>query len=429
MQKAYLIVFLVFFTNIITLAKSEQALFNQVSPAIFQIKTSTDEASSKASYGSGFAIEKTGLLVTNYHVISTSLQEEEQKYNIYVLVDEKAIPAQIVAVDIIHDLALLKINYNFKKTLKLTKNIPLVGETIFSLGLPKDLKLSLIKGTFNGILKYSRYEQILMSSPINAGMSGGPTINTKSEVIGVNVSVLRQSQNISFCVPIKHVYALIDSYKQNKFNKIKENIHSVLQAQLLEIQQNLMEDMLKNKGENSKLDNWTFAPPSSSLKCWSKNDKEKNKTYEYKQQTCNLLADAYISDKLSSGSYNLNFISINNLKRSKIQFYNVLETSYNSTTYDFRDESSFISNKEVISRYTCNNQIIVNQAKIPFKINFCMNTYIKYTGLYNIIIKGISLLKGDEAFFFAFSMQGFSKNNIEKFVRYQLDHMSFEGNR
>ena len=413
----------------ICLAKSEQALFNQVSPAIFQIKTSTDEASSKASYGSGFAIEKTGLLVTNYHVISTSLQEEEQKYNIYVLVDEKPIPAQIVAVDIIHDLALLKINYTFKQTLKLTKNIPLVGETIFSLGLPKDLKLSLIKGTFNGILKYSRYERILMSSPINAGMSGGPTLNTKSEVIGVNVSVLRQSQNISFCVPVKHVYDLIDSYKKNKFNNLKENIHPVLQSQLFEIQQSLMDDMLKNQGENSKLDNWIFAPPSTSLKCWSKNEKEKNKTYEYKQQTCHLLADAYISDKLSSGSYNLNFISINNLKRTKIQFYNVLESSYNSTTYDFRDEFSFITNKEIISRYACDNQIIVNQGKIPFKINFCMNTYIRYTGLYNIIIKGISLLKGDEAFFFAFSMQGFSKENIEKFIRHQLDHISFEGKR
>jgi len=422
-------VVLVFFTNLQLVAKSEQALFNQVSPAIFQIKTSTDEASSKASYGSGFAIEKTGLIVTNYHVISTSLQEEEQKYNIYVLVDEKPILAHIVAVDIIHDLALLKTDTTFKKILKLTKNIPSVGETIFSLGLPKDLKLSLIKGTFNGILKYSRYEQILMSSPINAGMSGGPTLNTKSEVIGVNVSVLRQSQNISFCVPIRHVYTLMDSYKQNKFNKIKENIHSILQSQLFEIQQNLMDDMQKNKGENSKLDNWTFAPPSTSLKCWSRNDKEKNKTYEYKQQTCNLLANAYISDKLSSGSYNLNFISINNLKRTKIQFYNVLETSYNSTTYDFREESSFITNKEVISRYSCDNQIIVNQAMIPFKINFCINTYIKYTGLYNIMVKGISLLKGDEAFFFAFSMQGFSKDNIEKFIRYQLDHMNFEGKR
>ncbi|OFZ26610.1 MAG: hypothetical protein A2381_16590 [Bdellovibrionales bacterium RIFOXYB1_FULL_37_110] len=429
MQNTYFFMLLVFLISTGSWAKSEQALFNQVSPAIFQIKTSTDEASSKASYGSGFAIEKTGLLITNYHVIATSLQEEEQKYNIYVLVDEKPIPAQIVAVDIIHDLALLKIDYTFKRTLKLTKKIPLTGETIFSLGLPKDLKLSLIKGTFNGILKHTRYERILMSSPINAGMSGGPTLNTKSEVIGVNVSVLRQSQNISFCVPIKHVYDLIDAYKKNTFNNLKDKIHLFLQAQLIEIQQTLIEDMQKNKGENSKLDNWTFAPPSTSLKCWSKNEKEKNKTYEYKQQTCHLPADAYISDTLSSGSYNLNFISINNLKRTKIQFYNVLESSYNATTYDFRDEFSFITNKEVISRYSCDNQIIVNQNNIPFKINFCMNTYIRYTGLYNIIVKGVSLLKGNEAFFFAFSMQGFSQTNIEKFIRHQLDHINFEGKR
>ena len=58
-----------------------------------------------------------------------------------------------------------------------------------------------------------------------------------------------------------------------------------------------------------------------------------------------------------------------------------------------------------------------------------MNTYIRYTGLYNIIVKGVSLLKGNEAFFFAFSMQGFSQTNIEKFIRHQLDHINFEGKR
>ncbi len=429
MNYAYFLFILVFFTNIHCFARSEQALFNQVSPSIFQIKTSTDGASSKASYGSGFAIEKDGLLVTNYHVVSTSLQQEDQKYNIYVIIDESPILAQIVSVDTIHDLALLKINHLFKKTLQLTKKNPLVGETIFSLGLPKDLKLSLVKGTFNGVIKNSLYERILMSSPINAGMSGGPTLNIKSQVIGVNVSVLRQSQNISFCVPVIHVFNLINTYKKNKFKSLKENIHPILESQLFEIQQKLIADMTQNKGENSKLDNWTFASPSTSLKCWSKNEKEKNKTFEYKQQTCHLPADAYISDTLSSGSYNLNFISLNNIKRTKIQFYNMLKATYNNTTYDFRDESPFTSNKEVISRYSCDNQIVVNHDNIPFKINFCINTYIKYQGLYNIIIKGMTLLKGNEAFFFVFNLQGFSKENIEKFIHYQLDHISFTGKR
>ena len=97
---------------------------------------------------------------------------------------KKTIKADVVAFDIVNDLALLKVPVKFSQVLKVRPGAVKDGDKIFSIGLPKDLGMSIVEGNYNGILKEGIYENILMSSPINSGMSGGPTLNKNSDVVG-----------------------------------------------------------------------------------------------------------------------------------------------------------------------------------------------------------------------------------------------------
>ena len=55
------------------------------------------------------------------------------------------------------------------------------------MGNPHDLGMTIIEGTYNGLIQTSRFQKILFSGSLNSGMSGGPAMDDKGRVIGVGV--------------------------------------------------------------------------------------------------------------------------------------------------------------------------------------------------------------------------------------------------
>lgn len=128
--------------------------------------------------GTGFFVAPNGYLVTAAHVVkgSTLLQ---------VRYHHKFYTAHVVAVDYLHDTAIIKIDVN--NSMSYTINInPQVGETMFLLGYPMPerfgWKLHITKGIVRGLK--DRIEGNAFGCP---GNSGGPIINTSNEVIGTLV--------------------------------------------------------------------------------------------------------------------------------------------------------------------------------------------------------------------------------------------------
>src|SRR5688572_18279466 len=142
--------------------------------------------------GSGFFISRDGYIVTNNHVVDKAAKVQ------VVTEDGSTLDAKVIGTDPKTDLALLKVegrtDFPF---VKLADIMPRVGEWVVAMGNPFGLDGTVTAGIVSahgrdiGAGPYNDFIQI--DAPVNRGNSGGPTFNTKGEVVGVNTAIFSPS--------------------------------------------------------------------------------------------------------------------------------------------------------------------------------------------------------------------------------------------
>lgn len=169
------------------------------------------------SLGSGFIIDPTGIVVTNYHVIADADEVH------VILNDGTQLKADILGRDEKIDLAVLKV-----KTDKPLKAVTFgdsdnlrVGEWVIAIGNPFMLGGTVTAGIVSARHRdinsgpYDNYIQT--DAAINRGNSGGPLFNLNGEVIGVNTAIFSPSGGsigIGFAIPSKTVLAVVDQLRR-----------------------------------------------------------------------------------------------------------------------------------------------------------------------------------------------------------------------
>jgi len=176
------------------------------------------------SVGSGVIVDKSGVIVTNAHVVNMA-------NNVFVILnDGTSIKGQVVYVDASSDLAVIKISPTkplSEVTLGKTDDV-IIGETAIVIGNPLGLENSVTAGIISGKsrnLHSSRnaiiFEDLIQTdAPINPGNSGGALLNLSGELIGINLAVVQHAQNIGFAIPVAKVKEIIVGYKQNQASVI-----------------------------------------------------------------------------------------------------------------------------------------------------------------------------------------------------------------
>ena len=162
--------------------------------------------------GSGFIIDKDGIVVTNNHVIQGA-------EDIFVtLNDGKEYAAEIVGADPLSDIAVLKIKSN-EKFLPVKfgdSDSARVGDWVIAIGNPFGLGGTVTSGIIsarNRSIGLSRYEDYIQTdASINTGNSGGPLFDMNGDVIGINTAILGQSGSIGigFSIPSNSAKKVID---------------------------------------------------------------------------------------------------------------------------------------------------------------------------------------------------------------------------
>jgi len=172
---------------------------------------------SYVSAGSGVVIDEAGYLLTNDHVVRQA-QQIGVKFNDRTNVYE----ATIVASDPKRDVALLKLKAGsgekFRAIRMAREDDVLLGETVLALGNPFGLGGTVTRGILSSANRALPEEGapldipnwLQTDAPINEGNSGGPLVNLRGELIGINVAVLNQveqkpAQGIGFAIPIRQV--------------------------------------------------------------------------------------------------------------------------------------------------------------------------------------------------------------------------------
>jgi hypothetical protein len=159
------------------------------------------------SIGSGFVVDASGLIVTNYHVIegAQALQVKSLDGEIYDRVD-------VVDHDERRDLAVIKVRpFKPMPIVQLATSSPEVGEDAVAIGNPKGLEHTVTAGMVSAFRQAEGYRLMQISVPISPGSSGGPVFNLAGRVIGIATSQIKEAQNLNFAVPIDYARPLIES--------------------------------------------------------------------------------------------------------------------------------------------------------------------------------------------------------------------------
>lgn len=172
--------------------------------------------------GSGFLISSDGLIVTNRHVVDTT----DAIYTV-LLNNGKEYIATVLARDSVLDVAIIKINATNLPYLKFANSDQLeVGESVIAIGNALgEFKNTVSTGVVSGLSRSlsasggSGYQEFLYKviqtdAAINRGNSGGPLLNLKGEVVGINVALAQGSSNVGFSLPINSVKSVIDQVKK-----------------------------------------------------------------------------------------------------------------------------------------------------------------------------------------------------------------------
>ncbi len=167
--------------------------------------------------GSGFILNKDGLILTNNHVIDNAQRVEVK------LSDKHTYKAQVLGVDKNHDLALLKINApNLVPATLAESNGLVVGQRVYAIGNPFGLQGTMTRGIISAIRSIRGpqgnpiEDAIQTDAAVNPGNSGGPLLNSRGEVIGITTLIANngadQSSGIGFAIPINTAKAVLADY-------------------------------------------------------------------------------------------------------------------------------------------------------------------------------------------------------------------------
>jgi serine protease Do len=207
--------------------------------AVVQIRGFYGGSDSSAFHGSGFAVDDGRRIVTNYHVVAQAVLYPRQYRLEYLASDGRTGPLHVLAIDVRNDLAVVAAEDLELPPLKLRTEIPAQGERAWSIGFPLNLGLTITEGVANGLVENSIEQRIHYTGAINGGMSGGPALDRRGRVYGVNVSVVTGRQLVGFVVPAKHIPALLA--------RAKEPLDESLSAQ--QLRQRVMAQVLGYEAE------------------------------------------------------------------------------------------------------------------------------------------------------------------------------------
>ena len=175
--------------------------------------------------GSGVIISPDGYIITNNHVVADATDIK------VTLGDRRILPAKLIGTDPLTDLAVIKIEgTNFP-------NVPLgdssqlhPGQTVLAFGNPFGFRFTVTRGIVSALNRPNPYnddprkpgQYIQTDAAINQGNSGGPLVNARGEVIGINTFLISPSGSFSgmgFAIPTQIVQPTVDSlvkYRQGR---------------------------------------------------------------------------------------------------------------------------------------------------------------------------------------------------------------------
>lgn len=368
-----------------------QAIFEQAEPAIFQIRVINRETGKKSSIGSGFVYGAENQLATNYHVVSSYIEEPETYTLRYLGSGEREGDLRLVGVDAVHDLALVETDTMLGVPLQIAEPPP-KGAGLFAMGNPLDLGLTLAAGTNGGLLDQTDGSRILFSGSLNPGMSGGPTFDDLGRVIGINVATARN--DISFIVPTRYLKRI------ERYDGAIEQLGTAISEQIAAYQRRYLDRITAGDWPSTRLrDVQVPEAISPTVRCWDASPTAKPEHF-YRRFTisCKNENDIFLSKRLEVGKILYEFLWLESDSLSRPRF---------TRLYQALNVSQFSSRagEDEVERFHCETGFVDVNGR-DFKTTLCRRSYKLYPELSDLLFTAAMTGEPRQGFIFNLDLYG-----------------------
>ena len=382
------------------------ALFTELQDQVYQIRVIDKASGDKSAIGSGFQVTADGYLATNFHVVSEFVHDADKYELEYIDHLRQSGSVELISIDVVHDLAILKIDPPSKEHFQFNLQPLTKGDRIYSMGNPHDLGMTIIEGNYNGRIETSRYHKILFSGSLNAGMSGGPAFDNQGHVIGVNVS--KGSEQLSFLVPVDQLNDLLDKTLSGETSaSFSKDIERLLQ----EDQQQFYSTLLDQDWELEPLGELQLpGKVSSSLKCWGHTDDEDDARYIAIHKHCRSQDEIYIHNDFFTGSFSYDYEWMRTEELNRFQFYHYLQERYEHSEYNN------IYDEKDATNFSCHSEFVEIEKK-SWRASTCVRAYQEYDDLYDASLVLALVEYNDKAAIIKTLATGISRDNINRLFK------------
>ena len=356
-----------------------QKLYTAARNDLLQLRILLKNGRAQSSVGSGFLIGTGNLALTNYHVVSRLALEPETYVGEYVDTKARRGVMELLAVDVLHDLAVVRIDRAGAGFFRIPETLPELrqGQYLYSRGNPLDLGFAISEGAYNGVIHRGFYDQLLFTGPINSGMSGGPNITADGRVAGVNVSKRLDGELVSFLVPIRYARELLK--KAMSLSKPPGNFSEIVGQQLLAHQAVMVDHLLAVPLTIKTLGIYRVpVRESDQMRCWGQSFDKPDKPYTMEQIKCSMESSIFVSGEMQTGHMSIRHDYIRSTRLDALRFSNLVAKSFKRERFGSHKDRR-------LTGPVCTEQFVTN-GKLPMRAVMCVRAYRKFAGLYDVAV-------------------------------------------
>jgi len=398
-------------------AQSTQEVYDRFKDRLLQVRIIDTDSNARSVIGSGFYVDGAGHLITNYHVVSRVILRPEQ-YRAEVVGAEGGdpAPARVLAVDVVNDLAVLATGRRDTPHLAVRTKPVRKGTRMYSLGNPHDLGMTIVEGTYNGYVDDSLHRRIHLTGSLNPGMSGGPTINARGEVVGVNVATA--GNQIGFLVPAEFVRRLTAALPETPPGPgaLLEQVG----RQLLANQETMTQRLLARPLATKSLGPYRVAAAMvEGLNCWGDSATEQELYYSETSYVCGSKHQIYVGSGLRTGTVRYQHTFLKGRDIGSLHFYALFEQ------YFSRPDAPRGGRKDDVGRYDCRTGFVTANG-MRLKAALCLRAYKRFAGLFDAVLNVATLNRPDAGLHSVLALRGFSRDNIRRLAARYLEVLAWK---
>jgi S1-C subfamily serine protease len=396
-------------------SSSAQRIYERTRSRLVQVRTLLKTQDSQSSVGSGFLVSDDGHLITNYHVVSDYALQPERHRLVYADADGRQGALQLLAIDVIHDLALLKPAeadaFKGRGAVGFRAEAPPRGARVFSLGNPLDVGFAVMEGSYNGLAERGFIPTLFFGGSLSPGMSGGPALDDGGQLVGINVAARRDGEQVSFLVPAEFAKVLLA--RGRAAPPMTAPAYPEVTRQLLAHQADLTRRFVAQPWRSAGHPTYRIPVPQESfLRCWGQGSPQASKGLQFERSDCEMDSRVFITGSLSTGYLTVRHEAYDGRRLGVLRFAQRYSAS-------FTNEFFGRSNRQRTAAQ-CKEET-VDRGGLPLRTLVCLTAYKKLPGLYDLSVLTATLDQSTAGAQGRFDAYGVSFDNALLLTRHYLE--------